>query len=158
MYFITEKTSETGKKFQKVLEKMKTIRKFQSDLSDELGFSKWRDGYWVSAGGFTSLLFDTEPDMAIYKRVSGSKNEYMPRLNNKTGKEIAAKLKACPVLERHELNDCIGFDGGLSMTIGCNSRNKQFFGISAEEDWNIKPPKDCKEITTTEFKKLFKIK
>lgn len=155
MYFITKKTSATGKKFKAIDLRMDEISKQNKKIAKEIGFDSWRKGYWTAFGGFSSLIFKKEPDMKIYKRNNGS--EWMPRLNCKEGKEIQDKLNSGNTVERNELNMCIGFDGAPFSTIGFARNNKTYYGFSIDEKWKIKVPKDCKEITVTKYNSLFKI-
>ncbi len=152
MYFITKKTSATGKKFQAVDTKMDKIYDAQRVIAKEIGFNQWREGYWTSYGGFSCLIFKEKPDGEIYKR---QEDGWMPRLNTKIGKEIQAKLDACPIMERDELNKCIGFGGAPFSVIGFYRNNKTYFGFVGNESWDMKIPKDCEEVTTTKFNSIF---
>lgn len=154
MYFITERTSKTGLKFTEVVKKMKEVRETTIKFAKKHGFKSWRPGHFTVVGGISSIEYLTPPDLKVWKKVN--ENEYMPRLNSKKGKEIRDEMKALPSVHPNDLNGCIGFDQMWS-TIGFNQGNKKYYGISVKEEWDIKMPKDCKEITTTEYKKLFKI-
>jgi len=153
MYFITKRTSETGKKFQKIEDKSKLIHEQQVALSKEIGFKQWRGGYWMVYGGFSSLIFDENPDPKIFKRVNG--NEWMPKKNCKEGKEIQSKLNSADVVQKHELNMCVGFDGEPFETIGFAATNDQFFGFIIDAKWEHDAPKDCEEVTYSKYKELF---
>ena len=152
MYFITEKKSKTGKSFQTISDKKDDVFKKQKQVAKEIGFHQWRGGYWTVWGGFSCLMFKDKPNEKVYKK---QEDGWMPKLNSKEGKEIQAKLDTCPKVEIDELNKCIGFDGAPFKTIGFGWNNKKYFGFSVEQNWKVKIPKDCKEITTTEYKKLF---
>ena len=82
MYFITKKDSETGKKFQKIAEKLEVCFENQKALAEKYGFTSWRGEYWVAAGGISSVIFPkgTTVDTKVWKEVRNG--EYMPRLNN----------------------------------------------------------------------------
>ena len=125
-----------------------------------LGAQKWRVGYWVAEGGVSAVIFNdpSTVDKKTWKNVNRSKNEWMPRLNTPEGKEMDKKLSALPKVSIKELNACIGFQEQMFKTIGLYMGNKQYFGITAEDDWGIKPPPDCKEVTVTEYNSLFKEK
>lgn len=155
MYFITEKTSETGKKFQVIKDKLKIVRDAQKALAKKYGFKSWRDEYWIFAGKMSSCgEFDKTPDSKIWKNGS-AKNEYFPKKNSKKGKLIYSEIMALPVIEIQELNDCVGFDAGPFHTIGCAFCGKKHFGFIVKKEWGIDIPKDCKEVTETEYDKLF---
>ena len=157
MYFITKKTSVTGKKFQIIADKMNVVQDAQKALAKEMGFKAWRKGYWCFCGGFSSIIFEKAPDEKLWKKVNG--NEWMPRLNSKAGKELEAKLDACPKIKGNEINECIGFKDGFPFkTIGFAMRSKTHFGFVVGENWDVKIPKDCKEVTITKYNSIFKIK
>lgn len=153
MYFITKKDSETGKKFQEIVQKANAIREEQIKLANEYGFHEWSYGYGCAFGGFSSLVFEKEPDKTLYRkeRYGG----WLPRGNTKAGKAINEKLDACPRITWYELNSCIGFES-VFHCIGFAWNNKEYFGFSAKEDWGVKPPLDCEEVTTTKYNSLFK--
>lgn len=153
MHFITKKTSETGIKFQSVSEKADAALKSAKALAKEIGFYKWRGGYWLVYGGFSSLIFKDNPDEKVFKKVNG--NEWMPRLNTKKGKEIQAKLDATPRVTIDDLNQCIGFNGAPFKTIGYNTNNDEYFGFIVDEKWDVKIPSDCEEVTVSKYKEIF---
>jgi len=154
MHYITLRTSSTGKKFAAVEKKIKQIIKQQRALAKELGFDAWRKGRFTAIGGYSSLCFNTPPDMKVYKRVG--KDEYMPRLSTKAGKVIKERLAKIPVVERRELNSCIGYKEPMFQCIGFARNNEKYFGFIVQEEWKVKVSKDCKEVTTTKYKQLFK--
>lgn len=154
MYFITKKTSETGKNFQKIAEKMDVIFNANKKLSEEIGFEQWRGGYWSAFGGFSSLIFKEKPDEKVFKKVNG--NEWLPKLSNKLGKEIQARLDASPKISIEELNQCIGFNGAPFKTIGFARNNKEYFGFVVQEEWKVEIPQDCEEVTVSSYNKLFR--
>ena len=57
MYFITKKESETGKKFQKIMDKLKVCLEDQEALAEKYGFTSFRRVRWEVAGGITSVTF-----------------------------------------------------------------------------------------------------
>jgi hypothetical protein len=156
MYFITKRTGPTGKKFQLIADRMDAIFKMQKDLSKEIGFTKWRPGYFCFYGGFSAVVFQTPPDTKLWKKVNG--DEWMPRMSSKAGKALQAKLSTCPKITPDEINACIGFDGHPFKTIGFSQNSKTHFGFVTSAKWDIKIPKDCKEVTETKYNSIFKIK
>ena len=157
MYFITEKNSETGKKFQKIANKLNVCFENQKALAKKYGFTSWRGAYWVVAGGISSVMFTkgTTIDIKVWKEVK--KGEYMPRLNTKQGKAIQADLEQAITISKAELNACIGWDEGFSKHIGFCKANNEYFGFTIDDDWtDIIIPNDCTEITATKYRELFK--
>lgn len=157
MYYITTKTGTTGKKFASISKKMNECLVAQIKLSKKLGFKTWRDAYWVVSGGLSAVIFQNpeKVDKKVWKNVNDSKDEWMPRLNTKEGKEIQLLMSELPVTELGALNKCIDFNDNWK-AIGFDARNKKYFCFMTEEKWNLKVPKDCTEITTTKYKQLFK--
>ena len=157
MYFITKKESETGKKFQKIAEKLEVCFENQKALAEKYGFTSWRGEYWVAAGGISSVIFPqgTTVDTKVWKEVRNG--EYMPRLNIKQGKSIQYDFDQAVTISKKELNACIGWKEGFSEHIGFSKANNEYFGFIIEEDWTDVPiPSDCTEITTSKYRELFK--
>ena len=157
MYFITKKDSETGKKFQKIIDKLDVCHKDQKALADKYGFTSWRRSSWEVAGGISSVTFHKSAtiDPKLWKLVKG-KNEYRPRLNTKEGKALQAEFKQATVITKGELNACIGWGEDFIHSIGLDWNNDEYFCSYIEEDWTDVPiPADCKEITNSKYKKLF---
>lgn len=156
MYFITKKTSETGKKFQKISEQRKVAFNAQKELANKYGFNTWRSAYWVVFGGMSSCFnFKETPNPKIWGK--GSQNgEYYPKKNSKEGKAIWQEIQDLPNVGIDELNMCIGFDGAPFKTIGYAENNKEYFGFIVDEKWKVKIPKDCEEVTTSKYNGLFK--
>ena len=128
MYFITKRTSKTGKKFQKLSDKFNACFESQKALADKYGFTYWRGARWEVAGGISSVIFpeDTIVDTKIWKEVRNG--EYMPRLNE-----------------------------GFSKSIGFDRTNDKYFGFIIDDSWTvIIIPNDCTEITVTKYRELFK--
>lgn len=154
MYFITKKDSETGKKFQKIVDKFDICFEKQKELAEKYGFTSWRGERWVIAGGISSVVFpkDTTIDAKLWKQVKG-KDEYMPRMNTKQGKAVQADFDLAVTVSKSELNACIGWDEAFS-NIGFDENDK-YFGFCVSEDCGVIIPKDCEEITTTAYRELF---
>ena len=158
MYFITEKNSETGKKFQKIADKLDICFENQKALAEKYGFTSWRGERWVVAGGISSVIFPkvTTIDTKVWKQIKG-KDEYMPRLNIKQGKAIQADFDQAVTISKAELNACIGWKEGFRKHIGFCKTNNEYFGFTIEEDWtDIVIPSDCTEVTATKYRELFK--
>ena len=158
MYFITKKESETGKKFQKIVDKLKVCLEDQKALADKYGFISWRGAHWEVAGGISSVTFHkcATVDSKLWKLVKG-KTEYKPRLNTKEGKAVQADFDQATVITKGELNACIGWGESFFKNIGLEWNKDEYFCFKIEEDWTDVPiPADCTEITTSKYKELFK--
>lgn len=158
MYFITKKESETGKKFQKIIDKLDVCHKDQKALADKYGFTSWRSAHWEAAGGIYTVKFPegTTVDTKLWKQVKG-KDEYMPRMNTKQGKAVQADFNQSTVITKAELNACIGWDESFFKCIGFDWNNDEYFCFKIDDDWTDVPiPSDCTEITTSKYKELFK--
>lgn len=156
MYYKTLRTSETGLKIQSVVDEIGVCLQAQKEIAAKIGFNAWRGRQLYLAGGFYSLLFDKTPDLGIYKEVV--KGEYMPKLNTKKGKEIKALLDSCPAIHNQELTKAIGYTEPYIGRPGLSQGNKEYFGFTVPANWdNYIPPVDCEEITSTNYKQLFKV-
>lgn len=150
MYFITKRTSETGKKFAEVEAKAKQSHQDIVKLGEELGFDEWREWNNVFRGNIAEIIFKIPPDERVYKKVDSG---WMPRLNTKKGKEIQAKIDAVTKVHRSEVNNCIGFQGRWK-TIGWVWSDKEYYGFSVDETWKVEIPSDCEEVTASRYKAL----
>jgi hypothetical protein len=156
MYFITEKTSETGKKFQAISEQKKIAIKAQKELANKYNFSSYRKAYWCVFGGMSSCLnFSETPDSKIWKK-NISTSEYYPKKSTKEGKLIWQEIQDLPVVDIEDLNMCVGFDGAPFNTIGFADNNKKYFGFEVDIKWGVKIPKDCEEVLESKYNSLFK--
>lgn len=157
MYFITKKDSETGKKFQKIVNKLDVCFENQKALADKYGFTSWRSAHWEAAGGIYTVKFPkgTTVDAKLWKQVKG-KDEYMPRMNTKQGKAVQADFDQATVITKAELNACIGWDESFLKCIGFDWNNDRFFCFKIDDAWTDVPiPADSEEITTTTYRELF---
>jgi hypothetical protein len=154
MFYKTEKSSDTGKKFAEILIKSDLVFEAQKSMCEKYGFKEYRPAYWCVWGGFSSCIFKNPPNIKLWKNVHGEKNEWMPRLTSKEGKQIQAEFSAMPKVQSHELNMCIGFNGAPFKTIGFTHCDTHF-GFTVGESWKVKIPEDCTEITKSEYDRLF---
>lgn len=153
MYFKTTKESETGKKFQALIDRAEAFKKGATELAKEFGFTWWRNGDGCFASGFSGVHFDRKPDKKIWRKVyTGVRGEYMPRGNTKIGKEIKKRMDALERVHITELNECIGFKE-TGKTIGFDY-NSDVFLFRLDEKWGFTPPADCQEITHSECQLL----
>lgn len=77
-------------------------------LVKEFGAKTHRPSHWAIGTGISSICFEHEPDLKIWKSSGCGKLEFMPRLNNKTGKENSAKICALPEISYGDLNRLFG--------------------------------------------------
>ncbi len=156
MYFITEKESETGKKFQEVLKKKDRAFEERVEFCNKYGFSQFRKAYWSAWGGISSCInFDEKVNTKLWK-TADHRGEYMPKLNSKEGKAIDKEIQELTVVSRKELNSCIGFTSAIQHSIGFSAGSDKYFGFSVGEKWKVTPPEDCEEVTTTKYNSIFK--
>lgn len=158
MYYITQKDSETGKKFQAVKEKMEDIYQKQRKLAEKYGFSQWCGYQSQVKGNIKCVSFEDETkiDPKVWKIYDIYKGEkfYSPKLSSKVGKEINQAFHNLPVIGFEELNDCIGaflFSNCIGFAWG-----EEYFGFTTKEEWDVEIPADCEEITFKRWKEIFK--
>jgi len=155
MYFKTKKDSETGKKFQEIVEKKENAFIAQLEFAEKHGFKSWRQAYWAVFGGISSCCdFIKEPDGKIWGK-SEAKNEFFPKKNTKEGKKIYEEIEKLPQVSIREINNCVGFKEKMSKTIGFAWTNDEYYGFVVGDNWDFIVPEDCEEITLSEYKKLF---
>lgn len=158
MYFKTKKNSITGRRIAGVQKKLDACQAAVIKLSDELGFKQWRQNNnpFVAYGGISVVDFGTKkPDLKIWKEVR--RGEFSPRKNTKEGKAMAKIFDALPIVSTKELNWCINDKEDFLHKVGYNlAGSRMYYGVSTMEEWGLKMPKDCEEITLTAYNKLFK--
>lgn len=157
MYYITKKTSDTGKKFAEVNNKMIEAFNSRKEFCVKHDIKTFRGDLWAVEGGLSAIIFEDNItiDPKIWKNVNSSKNEWMPRLNTKAGKEFQKKIDLLPTVSRSELNSCINWDGRWSH-IGFQTTNSEYYGFTTNEKWDLTIPEDCEEVTSKRYKELFK--
>lgn len=155
MYFKCHADSETGKKFKALFEKGKVLRAECLKLANKYGFENYARPDTMAFGGieaFTHPYNDAE-DLHIYKIKNGF---YFPRRKFTKGKQILEEMKFIGFISRLDLNNVIGLND-WHVFIGFNhNKDSTLFGFSMDNEWGFLPPKDCIEITGTEYKELFK--
>lgn len=156
LFYKTKIDSDTGKKVQELIDKGKKIEKeIESYISELGGGEKYiMKGRALFSTGVCALSFSQEPDKKIWKKFPKFEGYYSPRLSSSIGKEISTKLDSFEVIEREDLNKVIGYNSFLS-NCGFGRGDESFFGFETDSDWKHEMPKDCEEITFTEYQKLF---
>ena len=165
MYYITKKDSATGKKFAKIFKKIEHANAEAMKIVNELGATKYRPNGnpFIAHGGIYSIVLDTPPNnTSILIRLLGDlENEYVPNTRTKKGKLLKQRMRNLPIVEIDEINQCIGIEtidntSGKFRSIGFAFNDKcQYYGFSVKEEWNIKVPNDCEEVTTKSYINLF---
>lgn len=155
IYYVTKIDSPVGKRMKAIHDKMTECFRFQKALAKEFGFYQWSRSDFHAYDCITSVFFKNDPDIKLWKKVG--EGEWMPRLNLKAGKEIQKKFDAQPIVTRRELNECIGYKDKFVRRIGF-AISKTHAGFIVGDDWKVKIPKECKEVTFTQYKKIFHIK
>ena len=153
MKFKLKRSSDSGKKIEKILIESRKCFKAQRELAKDLGFKSWRGGYWCCWGGISCAIFEEAPDSKLWMKEGDG---YYPKRNSKAGKALAKRFENLPRVTPRQLNECVGFDENMTH-IGLNQSNEIFFGITAKDDWVLNSS-DLIEITNTDYKKLFKQK
>lgn len=152
MYYKISKESETGQKLTAVLEKMKEAHYAIVELSEKMGFNKWRSPESTVKGGIDVVYF---PKNKRPKSIGWNHNEdgsSYPNRRYKAGKNIAKMFQNLPRVSRWELNQAVGLDSAFNQ-IGFHPIN-DLYVVNIDEKWNHTMPEDCIEITVTEFKSL----
>lgn len=154
IYYKTPKTSETGKKVAELIAKGAEIRKQIEAFIKEIGA---KDQYlknqrMLFGTGICAVQFDETPDFVLWKKFrsyNGPETFYEPRLNAKEGRALAARFSSFGEVERSDLDNCVGWDSFLQ-NIGFDNNDTHFY-FALDPDWKHPMPKDCVEITTSEY-------
>lgn len=158
MYYITEKTSTTGRKFQEVVNKMIIAHKELEAFTEKYEFQEYRQAHWSVYGGISSCCsFKETPNPKIWGKGVKS-GEFMPKKNSKIGRAICDEINQLTIVSSDELNQCIAFDGAPLCTIGFNRNNETHFGFQVSEKWDVAIPDDCQEVLTSTYNILFNLK
>lgn len=163
MYYITKTNSETGKKFQSILDRSKECLMAQKEMAKKYKIKQWRKSRSSVAGGFSSVIFEDNKnvDRHLWRNVYNTSDEWMPKRNSKAAKAIDDEFDAMPVVTLQELNDCVDpnfkyWKGNIGFN-GSNAKNKLYFGFKTNESFHegdcvITIPDDCQEVTSIEYK------
>jgi hypothetical protein len=158
MYLITEYNSDFGKKIFEMKMKFEAAGEYQRELSKKYRFTQWKRQGFDALGRISTVMFEGENliDTKAWTLVKGTTNQYKPNLRIKLGKEIENELadkkgfvprfewiKACG------LNDIMKMPG--------YAFNDVYGGIVIHDDWGYEIPNGVKEVTVTEFRKMFEI-
>jgi hypothetical protein len=168
IYHITKSTSETGKKFAKIAEKIPQVTEAQKAFAKKYGFKAWRPDPSYMLGGITRCFeFEKEPDSKIWAKgpqkgdyfsegPSGylPKGAYFPKSYNDYGKPVWQEIQDLNRITKREVNMCVGFNA-IHCTIGFSVAKGEFFGFTTKKDWGVSPPKDCEEVTGERYTELF---
>lgn len=153
MKFKTLKTSETGKRLAALIEKKEDVEAQAQALAKEYDATRWNIGAGAVWGGISALILTDEPDTKLWRRKHAG---WYPKKNSKAGKALAKRFEALPVVDKEDLNSCVGFGDRFFKTIGLNWMHEEYFGFAVGEDWEYEPPADCTEITVSEYNKIFR--
>lgn len=157
MKYKTLKTSKTGISFVDLFKQMKEAEKEISAFIEKFGTKEYyRSGNALV--GFHSLKLTGAGEPPLGFRVDKDlTNSFLPALKTKEGREVKKEINALPFISIDGANNCIGWDGKIKNCHYGNigyATNDEYVFICAGDDWNIDMPKDCEEITVTEFKRL----
>ena len=158
-YYKTPKQSATGLKFKEIHKRAKSCHQASVEFIEKYGFESYRQSRISYMGGISSCCKPkNELDEKAWKLSGYGSNEFMPKLNNAEGRKIKAEIDALPIVDIDELNRIVGYSGNgfKSSNIGCDFNSKDFYLFVVCSDWNAKIPKDCIEITGSEYELLSK--
>lgn len=156
IYYKTEKTSETGKKMQSLIDKGKNIKKLIKAFLVEIGASNYGTRSYCAFGtGITAIEFKEEPNMKTYKKFKDFEGYYQPRMSSTEGRIINEKMTNFEVISRDEINEVIDFNSFLQHCGYAISKKNNCFGFCIDSEWKHTMPTDCVEVTYTEYNNTF---
>ena len=154
IYYKTLKTSDTGRKFQDLVDKAKIIQLEIETFCAAINATKKYAYKGIMATGLGAVEFIESPDMKLWKKYPSLEGYYTPRLSSKEGKELQKKFYSFETIKKFAVNDIIGLKAFLYTCGYYNDTPSGFFGFMIESSWNHTMPADCVEITFGEFEKL----
>ena len=154
LYFKTEKDTETGEKIKALLERgligAAQAKQFCKKVGAEENYL--RNDRYIFGTGLRAVTFQEEPDLKNWKRFKGWDGYFSPRLSTKEGKELGKQIDEMESVEKTEIGEAIGLEDFFKSP-GFTNGNL-FFGFAIKDEWNLKMPSDCIEITGTEYSNL----
>jgi hypothetical protein len=151
MYFKVRKDSETGEKFNSLLQKAAECKKKARILADEIGFTDWYGKINCAYGGISSVIFKEAPDRNIWKKIGGG---YFPKVAQK---ELSQMFNDLPTVRDKELNGVMNFNS-IVARIGFNPNCGNFHLVVIPTEVidasNFIAPTGCKEITISEYNQI----
>ena len=160
MYFKVLRTSETGKRFKVVSDKMDECTKQIHALSEKYGFKRWRHFNFEVWGGLSAVLFAEKEDEEFLNRPSSSlwtevRGGYLPKRNTKIGKQMYEEFKQLSTVGIKELNEVVGYKPDSPWAhIGFSFRHPLYFLFETKDGIPFTPPYDCVEIMYSEYESL----
>lgn len=146
------KGTELFDQLEAVLNRAKSAEKTTNAFTDEFGVAKYRPWYQSIGGGITSMIFENEPDLKVWKSSGFGKNEYMPRCNNKAGKEIQKRIDAFQKVTWDDLNEVISKKSSPFWCPGIiNTKECMLLNISDKNVNELIKSKDLIEILDSEY-------
>lgn len=168
MKFKVSKSSPLFKKLESIKLKVKEADKAATTLASSLGFNEHYPKRFVLAGGIEAFhkAGISKPDGFAYAYGAKNKEAFFPK-KTKANKELLDKIAALPVVENHELNSILKFNGNKSKEFTKTGGRrvcfhpevhfgKGYFLIGIPEYIDYKPVKGMTEITTSQYHKLSK--
>lgn len=157
LYFKTPKTSETGKKFQVLIDRSivahEDIKNFVNDVGASDRYST--GSYYTLNTGANGFMFDNPVNTTVWKKVHTlpQGDLWYPR-STKAGKPLLERLDKIDKIHTSEVDKVIGYSS-IFNHIGWNQGAKgDHFGFIIDSDWGHTMPEDCTEITGTEYTEL----
>lgn len=151
MKFKIKKDSKKGVQTENILNDIQLAFEKSRDLVIDLGGVEFRKHNRVVSGGVKSVSFEEKPNPKIWQSV-GKDEGYIPKLNNKNGKQIAKLIDQLPRVMFSDVNKIMGMKDD-SKSIGI-SKSEEFFLISMTDGWDFVPNEDVTEITYSEWAEL----
>lgn len=161
-YLKVRKDSETGKKFQALLDKADVAHEEVKAMCDKYGAREYRGSRFALWGGLSSLVFPNgNPDIRVWKKYRTGKydsgREFCPRMDRKEGRAVQEEWDAMTMVRRNDLNALVGFhDPFMQACIGFDFNHPEYFGVTVLRKWKCRLNIDFTEITATQYDKLFK--
>jgi hypothetical protein len=159
MYYKVPKSSPTGERLTALQERMKAANDAAMELIKSIGAETFRYGHWTIAGGVSSIIFPAgKPEKSELKHWKRGKlkGEYMPSERTKQGKELIAKLRSLPRVDRNDLNNIVGYHDKFNVCGIMWNREMDYYLVEFMENWKYEVPADGEELTRSQYVELSK--
>lgn len=156
MRIITRKDSFTGLQFQQIVDRIDIIKSQARVLSQELGFTNFKQSINPAYGEILLVAFATHPDKMLWARKGEG---WYPRQNTRGGRDIIALLRSIEPIPQTEITHAVFPINNIpsKANIGYTLGHADYFGFTLLDEWydHTPIPDDCEEVILTAYRQLF---
>lgn len=154
-YYKIKTDSATGEKINALLKRVELFNAEVEVLREKYGFgSTWCSDFYFK--NIAAVQFDTPPDPEIWKKVRDAFRGYYPKCN-KAARSVMADFEKLSAFEikMSDLNHTIN-NHTVLYRAGFLFNKEGHHIVTIDDQWGVKLPADCIEISNLEFAKYDK--